>query len=83
MNKVILRSCIVTKDKCPKSELLRIVLTKEKEVLVDKNGNIKGRGAYIKKDIKVLNKLKKSNILEKKLRTKVDNKIYDQISSQL
>ena len=79
VKKIPLRTCVVTKENLPKVELLRIVRTKDQNVMVDLTGKANGRGAYIKKDISVLEKAKKSKILEKKLECKIDDSIYDEI----
>ena len=79
VKKIPLRTCVVTKETLPKVELLRIVRTKDQNVMVDLTGKANGRGAYIKKDISVLEKAKKSKILEKKLEFKIDDSIYDEI----
>ena len=50
MKKVPLRSCAVTKEKCEKKDLFRIVRTPEKEVVYDETGKQNGKGAYLKKD---------------------------------
>ena len=63
--KIPLRTCVVTKESLPKQELLRIVRTPEKVVKVDETGKLNGKGAYIKKDLAVLEKAMKSKILEK------------------
>ena len=52
--KIPLRTCVVTKESLPKQELLRIVRTPEKVVKVDETGKLNGKGAYIKKDLAVL-----------------------------
>ncbi len=78
--KIPMRSCVVTKEKLPKSELLRIVRTPEGLVLADETGKLNGKGAYIKKDITVLEKAKKSKVLERVLETVIDDKVYDEIS---
>lgn len=78
--KIPMRSCIVTREKLPKSELLRIVRGTDGVVVVDTTGKINGRGAYIKKDISVLEKAKKSRVLEKVLETTISDDIYDMIS---
>ena len=51
MSKVPMRSCIVTKEKYPKNELLRVVRTPEGKVMVDDSSKqkVNGRGCYIKK----------------------------------
>ncbi len=77
--KIPLRTCVITKEQLPKQELLRIVRTKEGEILVDETGKINGRGAYIKKDLEVLEKARKSKALERKLEVKIDDSVYDEI----
>ncbi len=77
--KIPLRTCVITKEQLPKQELLRIVRTKEGEVLVDETGKVNGRGAYIKKDLEVLEKAKKSKALERKLEIKIDESVYETI----
>ena len=79
--RIPLRTCVVTKEQFPKQELLRIVRTKEGEVLVDETGKVNGRGAYIKKDLEVLNKAKKTKILEQKLECTIDDSIYEEIKN--
>ena len=81
MKKVPERTCVVSHEKLPKNELIRIVNNKEQGVIVDLTGKVNGHGVYIKKDIEVLNKAKKSNILEKSLETKIDCKVYEEIES--
>ena len=54
VKKIPLRTCVITREKLPKKDLLRIVRTPEGNVLVDETGKMNGRGAYIKKDIQVL-----------------------------
>lgn len=73
------RTCIVTKEKLPKSELLRIVKNNEGNIFVDVTGKANGRGAYIKKDIAVLEKAKKSKALEKHLECSIPEEVYEEI----
>ena len=77
--KIPMRSCVVTREKLPKLELLRIVKTTDGNIVVDESGKINGRGAYIKKDISVLDKAIKSKILEKQLETTISDSIYEEI----
>ena len=77
--KIPMRSCVVTREKLPKSELLRIVRTTDSEVVADISGKVNGRGAYIKRDIVVLEKAKKSKILERQLETTISDSVYDEI----
>ena len=77
--KIPMRSCIVTREKLPKIELLRIVRTTDNSVVADVSGKINGRGAYIKKDIEVLNKAIKSKVLERQLETTISDSVYEEI----
>lgn len=78
--KVPMRSCVITREKLPKKELLRVVKTPDGKVLVDINGKMNGHGAYIKKDEMVLEKAKKSKMLEKILEVQIPVEVYDEIS---
>lgn len=46
-NKIPIRTCIGCGESKPKRELLRIVRTPEKAVVVDSSGRMNGRGTYI------------------------------------
>ena len=77
--KIPMRSCVVTREKLPKSELLRIVRTTDGSVIADVSGKVNGRGAYIKKDIEVLDKAIKNKILDRQLETTISDMVYDEI----
>ena len=77
--KIPLRSCVVTGEKLDKRELLRIVRSKDGEVKVDLTGKMNGRGAYIKRDVKVLEEAIKKKSLERKLECSISNEVYDKI----
>lgn len=79
IKKIPLRTCVVTKESLPKKELLRIVRTPEGEVKADETGKLNGRGAYIKKDLSVLEQAQKSKILEKRLECKIEDSVYEEI----
>ncbi len=82
MKKIPMRTCVVTKEKLPKKELLRIVKTEE-GIVVDETGKVNGHGCYIKKDIEVLNLARKNNILNKILETDISEDIYKEIESKI
>ena len=65
--KIPMRTCVVTKEKYPKKELIRVVRDNTGKVTVDLTGKLNGRGAYLKKDIEVVNMARKSKALEKYL----------------
>ena len=77
--KIPLRTCVVTKEQLPKKDLLRIVRTPEGEIKADETGKLNGRGAYIKKDLSVLEQAKKSKVLEKRLECKIEESVYEDI----
>ena len=79
IRKIPERTCVVTREKFPKKELLRIVKTPEGIVLVDVTGKKNGRGAYIKCDLETLEKAKKSKVLEHHLEVAIPNEVYDSI----
>ena len=74
-----MRTCAVSQEKRPKGELIRIVRNKDGEVFVDLSGKMNGRGVYLKRDMEVLNKARKSKILNKRLEVLVPDSIYDEI----
>lgn len=77
--KIPMRTCVITKESLPKQELLRIVRTPEYDVKVDETGKLNGKGAYIKKDLAVLEKAIKTKILEKRLECKIEESVYEEI----
>jgi predicted RNA-binding protein YlxR (DUF448 family) len=79
VRKIPLRSCVVTREKYPKQELLRVVRTPENTVLVDLTGKINGHGAYIKKDKDVIMKAKKSKVLDKYLEISINDEVYEEM----
>ena len=81
VRKIPERTCVVTREQYPKMELLRIVRTPEGTVEVDLTGKKNGRGAYIKKDLNVLELAKKNKALEKHLETKIPDEIYEEIKN--
>ena len=79
VKKIPMRTCIITQEKYPKKELIRVVRTPNKEIIVDITGKANGRGAYIKKDIEVINLARKSKKLERHLETTIPDTIYDDL----
>ena len=77
--KIPLRTCVVTGEKLDKRDLLRVVKNKDGEVKVDITGKMNGRGAYIKRDVKVLDEAIKKKSLERKLECNISNEVYDEI----
>ena len=78
--KIPMRSCVVTKEKCEKKDLVRIVRTPLNTVEVDLHGKTNGRGAYLKKDKEVIEKAKNSKILDRILEVEVPESIYEELN---
>ncbi len=71
MNKKIpLRTCIITKEKLPKNDLIRILKNKDGKVQLDLEFKLDGRGAYIKKDKKVIDKALEKHQIQRALKIK-------------
>ena len=79
MKKIPMRSCVITKERCEKRDLIRIVRTPTGDVEIDLTGKKNGRGAYIKKSVEVVEKARKSKALDKHLEIEVPNTIYDEL----
>lgn len=77
--KIPLRTCVVSGEKLDKRDMLRIVKNKEGEVKVDISGKMNGRGAYIKKDVQILEIAKKKNSLGRKLECEIPQEVYEEI----
>ena len=83
MKKIPMRTCVITGEKLPKMELIRVVRTPEGNVIVDETGRVNGKGAYLKKDLATFDKAEKSQILNKKLEVEVPSFIYDELRSKV
>lgn len=81
MKKIPLRTCVITKEKLPKQELVRVVRTPEGNVIVDTTGKQNGRGAYLKRDSDVFKKAQKSKVLNKILETEVPDSVFEQLNN--
>ena len=74
--KIPMRKCVVTNERFPKQELIRVVRDKEGNINVDLTGKLNGRGAYVKRDSKVIQKAMKTKKLDRHLDVVVPEEIY-------
>ena len=74
-----MRSCVITREKLPKQELVRVVRTPEGNVVVDVTGKANGRGAYLKRDLSVIEKAYNSRVLNKILEVEVPDSVFDEL----
>lgn len=79
MEKVQQRTCMGCNIKKDKKEFIRIVRTTENTIEIDKTYKKDGRGAYLCKEIKCLEKVKKTRRLERSLKTNITEEQYEKI----
>ena len=79
VKKVPLRKCVVTNERFEKRELIRVVRTPEGNVIVDKTGKANGRGAYVSKSKQVVEKARKSKVLDRHLEVSVPEEVYTEL----
>jgi len=81
--KIPMRTCVVTKEKLPKRELIRIVRNKDGEVFVDETGKQNGKGVYLKLDREVVEEARNKNLLSRYLECEVKEDIYEDLEKRL
>ncbi len=79
MKKIPMRKCVVTQTQHPKNELIRVVLSPENEICIDPSGKMNGRGAYLQKDLEVIEKAKKNKSLDRALKAKIPDEIFESL----
>ena len=77
--KIPMRTCVITKEKYPKKELIRIVRTAD-GVVVDESGKVNGHGAYLKRDKEVFDKAYKTKILDKILEVEIPEEVFIELN---
>lgn len=82
MKKIPMRMCVVTREKIPKVDLIRVVKT-EDGVIVDKTGKVNGHGVYLKKDENVIKLAKDKKILNRALETEIPDNIYEELINNI
>ena len=81
--KVPLRKCLGCSESKPKKELIRIVKNKEQEVFIDETGKANGRGAYVCKDIKCLDRAIKTKAIYKALGKDLTEEMIESLRQSL
>ncbi|HLR74250.1 MAG TPA: YlxR family protein [Virgibacillus sp.] len=77
--KIPLRKCVVTKEMKPKGELIRVVRTKDGDIFVDPTGKKNGRGAYLSKELSVIEEAEQTKVLQEQFKSEIDASIYEQL----
>ncbi|EGL81944.1 protein of unknown function DUF448 [Caldalkalibacillus thermarum TA2.A1] len=81
--KIPLRKCVACEEMMPKKSLIRVVRTPEHEVKLDPTGKASGRGAYICASPSCFQLARKKNALDRSLKVKVSDEIYDLLEQQV
>lgn len=79
--KIPMRMCVVTREKHPKQELIRVVRTPEGNIIVDESSKANGRGVYLKKDLNVVKMAKKKNIIGRVLEINIPDQVYEELEN--
>lgn len=79
VKKIPMRKCVITQERFPKKELVRVVRTPEGQVQIDLTGKMNGHGAYVCAKQEVIEKAMKNKALERALDVKIDASIYEQL----
>lgn len=81
MRKIPMRKCVVTQERFPKKDLIRVVCTPEKTVEIDLTGKKNGHGAYISKSLDTLALAKKNKALQSALEIEIPEEVYQELES--
>lgn len=60
-----MRKCILSNEMHPKKEMIRVVRNKNGEIFADPSGKQHGRGAYVTKDVELVEQARDKQVLEK------------------
>jgi len=78
--KIPMRKCVVTGERKPKQELIRIVRESETaHVSVDPSGRKNGRGVYLHLSPEVVAKARKKNALGRHLEAEIPESVYEEL----
>ena len=81
--KIPMRQCMGCSEHKPKKELIRVVHSPEGEISLDFTGKKAGRGAYICKNVKCLQKAAKSRRMDKSFGCEIPDEIYSKLEAEL
>lgn len=78
-----MRKCVGCNEMKPKKELIRVVRTPDKEILLDLIGKVSGKGAYICHDITCFQKAVKAKRFERAFSCEIPQLIFDKMEVEL
>ena len=80
--KIPMRQCVGCGEMKGKKELLRIVKTKEDEIVFDVTGRKNGRGAYLCFSAECLGRAAKTRGLERSFQMKIPPGVYERLEKE-
>ena len=83
MNKVITRTCIVTRKALSREMMFRVVKTPNHEIKIDSTYKAQGRGCYLSKDKDTILLAKKRALIERHLKVSDCQAVYDELLKNL
>lgn len=81
--KIPMRKCIACGQGRPKNEFIRVVRNNKGEVFLDETGKANGRGAYLCKDSKCLEKAIKNKSLNRTFSADISEEAYNALKQSL
>lgn len=83
IKKIPQRKCVGCGERFDKGDLWRVVKSPEGSVSLDKTGRAAGRGAYICKNVKCLQKARKARRLETNLEIAIPDSVYETLEAAI
>lgn len=81
--KIPTRKCLGCNEHFPKLTLIRVLRTKDGEVVLDLTGKMSGRGAYICKSLSCFKKARKARRFETALECTIPDEVYARMEEEL
>lgn len=78
-----MRKCVVTQERFPKKELIRVVRMPENEIVVDPTGKRNGHGAYVSRSLETIAKARKNKALARALEAEIPEEIYQELENMI
>jgi len=83
MNKKMpLRQCIGCGEMKVKKEMMRVLKTKDNEIILDVTGKQNGRGAYTCKTLECLQKARKIKGLDRSFKMSIPQQVYENLEKE-
>ena len=82
VRKLPMRKCVGCGEMKNKKEMMRVIKTKEEEIVLDATGRKNGRGAYLCFSRDCLEKAVKSKGLERSLKTAIPKEVYENLEKE-